>query len=137
MKNFFGLTTILVLGVILVACSGKERQLIRADVQKVNQEGNYEDDVIMITDKEKLDSIKRSLENVIWDPHTKAEMARNEDILATLFYTFDGNMPERLYQYRIWFSVNNATIISNNDNEGYGRILDKEIVSELKENLLN
>jgi len=45
---------------------------------------------------------------------------------ATLFYTVDKNMPEKLYEYRIGFNENGTiTIISNNEKERYGT-LDKE-----------
>lgn len=31
-------------------------------------------------------------------------MAEKEDMIATLFFTYDKNMPERLTEYSIWFS---------------------------------
>ncbi|MFJ8261098.1 hypothetical protein ACIQ4I_03935 [Rummeliibacillus sp. NPDC094406] len=90
----------------------------------------------MITDQEKIDLISNYLENVSWEPKTKADMARKEDILATLFYTIDENMPEKIYEYRIWFNTNEtAIIISNNEKEGFGR-LDKENSRNLKDVLL-
>jgi len=127
----------LVLGVILVACTEVEKEgpLTKADVQKVNEDRNYED-VITIIDQRKLDSVKKSLEGVKWDPHTKAEMARKEDVIATLFYSIDKNM-HRLYEYSIWFESNEtATIISNKENEGYGK-LDRENAQNLKNILFN
>lgn len=136
MKKFICFTFLLVFGILLVACSGKEEQLTRVDVQKVNEEGNY-GDVLMITDQAKIDLIGNFIENVSWEPNIEAEMARKEDVLATLFYTFDKNMPERLYEYRIWFNENEtATIISNNEKEGYGTI-DKGNSQNLKNALLN
>ena len=125
-KKIIGLTLLLVLGVILVACSEEKGQLTRVDVQKVNEEGNYED-VMMITDIEGIELVEKSLSNVSWEPNTEAKMARKEDVLAILFYSFDENMPERLYEYRIWFEDNEtATIISNNENEGYGKLNKKD-----------
>lgn len=54
-------------------------------------------------------------------------MLIKEDVLAILSYIYDKNMPERLYEYRIWFNVNDTgTFISNNEKEGYG-MLDGEI----------
>jgi len=139
-KKVIGLTLILVLGVILVACSEKEDEkegeLTRVDVQKVNEEGNYED-VITITDQGKLDLVKKTLEHVEWEPNTKPKMATKEDVLATLFYSFDKNMPERLYEYRIWFEANEtATIISSNEKEGYGN-LDKGNARNFKNMFFN
>ena len=122
-------------GIILAACSEKEELLTKVDVQKVNDEENYED-VIMITDQEKIDLISNYLENVSWEPKTKAKKARKEDILATLFYTIDENMSEKIYEYRIWFNTNETAIIKcNNDKEGFGR-LDKENSQNLKDVLL-
>lgn len=43
MKKFSGIILAGLLGIILLACSDKEEQLTRIDVQKVNEEGNYED----------------------------------------------------------------------------------------------
>ena len=49
----------------------------------------------------------------------------------------DENMPEKLTEYRIWFSEENgiATIISSDENESYGeldetnrKVLEKELV---------
>ncbi|WP_170840823.1 hypothetical protein [Oceanobacillus limi] len=63
-------------------------------------------------------------------------MAKKEDVLVTLFYTFDENMPEKLYKYRVWFNGNgNATIISNNEEEGYGSLEEDSL--KLKNILLN
>lgn len=46
-------------------------------------------------------------------------------------------MPERLYQYRIWFEGETATIISEKENEGYGRLTDEEQVDLLESELLS
>ncbi|MEH7346396.1 hypothetical protein V7122_21355 [Bacillus sp. JJ1532] len=117
--------------IMLTGCSGQEELLTRIDVQKVNEEGMYEDEII-ISDKETINLLRNSFEKVKWEPNTKAEMSRKEDVLATLFYTFDENMPERLYEYRIWFNSNEtSTIISNNEKEGYGT-LDEENTKVIK-----
>ncbi|MGG0655356.1 hypothetical protein [Rummeliibacillus pycnus] len=136
MKRIMYVIFLFAFGIILAACSEKEELLTRVDVQKVNEEGNYED-VFMITDQQKVDLISNYLENVSWEPKTKVEMARKEDILATLFYMIDKNIPEKIYEYRIWFNKNEtAIIISNNEKEGFGR-LDKENSQNLKNILLN
>ncbi|MCM3743216.1 hypothetical protein M3193_03590 [Sporosarcina luteola] len=151
MKRIIGLTLFLILGVILSACSEKEGELpkvdiqevfeeegevTRVDVQKVNEKGDYED-VVTITDPEKLNLVKKSLVNVKWNPNVEAEMARKEDVFITLFHSYDKNMPERLYEYRIWFEENEtATIISNKETEGFGE-LDRENTQNLKNALAN
>ncbi|MDM5333899.1 hypothetical protein QUF56_11730 [Ureibacillus composti] len=130
MKKMIGYMYILVLGILLAACSEKEGQLTRVDVQEVNKEGNNEE--VIISDQGTLDTINKSLEHVEWEPNTEASMARREDIIAILFYTIDENMPESLVEYQIWFEVNGtATIISNHENQGYGR-LDQEYAQNLK-----
>jgi hypothetical protein len=128
------LSFLFIFTILLVACS--KENLTRVDVQKVNKEGDYEA-TLTIINKETIDLLQNSFEKVNWDPNTKVEMARREDILATLFYTFDEDQPERLYEYRIWFNgKGTATIISNNEKEGYG-ILDKDNAEKLKKGLLN
>lgn len=150
MSKIIGLVLFLAIGITLAACSeigGKspnsenqevleeEGELTRAEVQKV-KENEHSADVVTITDPSKLDTIKKSLENVKWEPNVQVEMAREQDVIVTLFYAFDKNMPERLYEYRIWFEVRTATIISNKESEGYGR-LDWENTQNLKAALAN
>lgn len=135
MKKIMYVTFLLAFGILLVACSEKEeeKQLTRIDVQKVDEEGNYED-VIVIKDQKKIDLINNVLENVSWEPKTKPEMARREDLLATLYYTMEENTSKN-YEYRIWFNHKTVTIISNNEKEGFGR-LDKENTQNLKDVLV-
>ncbi|WP_327607826.1 hypothetical protein [Virgibacillus tibetensis] len=117
---------------LLTACSGQEKgELTRVDVKKVNTEGNYED-VVMITDNESIKLLKEAFEHIKWDDKV-VNMARKADVKATLFYTFDENMPERLVDYEIWFNENasTATIVSNNENKSYGE-LDKDNSDTLK-----
>jgi len=136
MKKFRGMILVGLLGTILFACSDKEDQLTRIDVQKVNEEGNYED-IKIIADKEKINFVEQSLDNVRWEPQTEAIMAKKEDALVIAFYTYDENMPERLYEYKIWLEENDiVTIISNKEDEGYGR-LDKENAQNLQNILFN
>ncbi|QNK51229.1 hypothetical protein H7F28_06955 [Brevibacterium sp. PAMC23299] len=106
------------------------------DVQKIDTEGKYED-VVMITDRESIELLRQAFEQIKWDDKV-VKMARKPDVEATLFYTFDENKPERLYEYEIWFneSSGTATIISNNENESYGE-LDKDNAQALKNNFLN
>ncbi|QGG51544.1 hypothetical protein [Lysinibacillus pakistanensis] len=136
MKKFRGMILVGLLGIILSACSDKEDQLTRIDVQKVNEEGNYED-IQIIADKEKINFVEKSLDNVRWEPQTEVNMVKKEDALVTSFYTYDENMPERLNEYKIWFEENDTvTIISNKEDEGYGR-LDKENAQNLQNILFN
>lgn len=122
--------------ILVGGCSKEnEQQLTRIDVQYVNSDESY-GEVVMITDKKRLQNVQVSLQQVKWEPNIEAEMARREDVKATLFMQFDNNMPERLYEYQIWFNDNGtATIISNNVNEGYGT-LNKTNTNTLKNELV-
>lgn len=135
MKKMITFMYVLILGILLAGCAEKVGQLTRVDVQEVNKEENNEE--VIIGDQGTLDTIKKSLEHVKWEPNTEPSMARQEDVIAILFYTFDENMPESLIEHRIWFEDNGtATIISNHENEGYGR-LDQEYAQNLKGALLD
>ncbi|MCK2021288.1 hypothetical protein [Peribacillus frigoritolerans] len=137
MKKIINFTSLFVFMVLLVGCIGEEKgQLSRVDVQKIDTEGKYED-VVMITDRESIELLMQAFEQIKWDDKV-VKMARKPDVEATLFYTFDENKPESLYEYEIWFneSSGTATIISNNENESYGE-LDKDNAQALKNNFLN
>lgn len=136
MKKIINFTSLFVFMMLLVGCIGEEKgQLSRVDVQIIDTEGKYED-VVMITDRESIELLRQSFEQLKWD-NKVVKVARKPDVEATLFYTFDENKPERLYEYEIWFneSAGTATIISNNENESYGE-LDKENAQALKNNFL-
>ena len=120
------------LGVMtLVACSDEENHLTRVDIQQVvNDEAIEEEE--MIVDIITLDSINSLLAEVDWEPNSKPEMSRTEDLVATLFYTEEEDFPDKLYLYRIWFnSDDSVSIISNNEEEGYGT-LNEEYADKLK-----
>lgn len=107
------------------------------DVQKVNPDG-IGGDIVTITDSESIERLTTAFEQVKWAPNVKAEMTRKEDAKATLFFEFNENMPERLFEYKVWFNQNEgtATLISNNEKEGYGE-LDKDNASILRNEILN
>lgn len=118
-------------------CANFEPELTRIDVQKMNEEGINDGDETIIASKERLMTIQQAFDEVQWSPRTKAEMSRKEDVLATFFIQEEKNMPERLYQYRIWFEGETATIISGKENEGYGRLTDVEEIDLLESELLS
>ncbi|RDW17216.1 hypothetical protein [Oceanobacillus chungangensis] len=125
---------------VLIVCSACSSQnydsLTRVDVKAVDLEGNYGETEIII-DEETIIELKGIFTQVKWEPNTEVSMARLEDVLVTLFFTLDKNEPERLYEYRVWFSDNSyAEIISDHNEEGYGT-LNKEAAVKLKNILLN
>lgn len=107
---------------LLVGCMGEDtEQLTRVDVQKIDAEGKYEE-ALMITDNESIELLSEAFKQIKWD-NRMVKMARKPDLNATLFYTFDENMPERIVEYEIWFNENGtAIIISNNENKSYGEL---------------
>lgn len=105
--------------------------LSRVDVVP-SAEGSKIDEFIVVDEKE-LSSIREIFGQIQWTPNVEAEMERMEDFQLTLFYTYNENMPERLFEYKIWFSEDGtATIISNVARENFGE-LDKDFAEELKE----
>jgi hypothetical protein len=112
-------------------------QLTRVDVEVAKEDGNY-GEAEMITDEESINMLRKTFKQIKWEPNTEPKMAREEDVKATLFFEYDRNMPERLFEYQIWFNQSNnaATIISNNSREGYGA-LDKDHAQILESILLD
>lgn len=130
MRKIINFTFLFAFMLLLVGCMGEDKeQLTRVDVQKNDAEEKYED-ALMITDKESIELLSEAFKKIKWD-NRMVKIARKPDLKATLFYTFDENMPERLVEYEIWFNENGtATIISNNENKSYGE-LDKESAKTL------
>lgn len=118
-----GFLLISIFTIVLIGCSENSKQLTRIDVQEVKTDGSY-DEVVMITDKDKVESIETIFKQVKWDKNTMPSMARMEDMKATFFYEIDENMPEKLIEYQIWFNQENgtATIISSDKEESYGNL---------------
>nr|WP_263327406.1 hypothetical protein [Neobacillus sp. Marseille-Q6967] len=137
-KIVYGAVSILLFIVLLGSCVQEDKgQLTRIDVQYINPNQDY-GDVIIITATDTLELIELALEGVKWEPNAEPKMDRKADVKATLFFKFDKNMPERLYEYKIWFNkkIGTAAILSDDDKEGYGE-LDKENTDILKSQMNN
>lgn len=125
----------------LIGCSNKVskdfdlNQLTRVDVQIFTDE--HSDNEIIITEEEKIETLREVIAKIDWEQNVKAQMARKEDVIATLFLTLDKNMPERLFEYFIWFNQGDAsaTIIDREKN-AIGT-LEKEDAQTLKDIILN
>ncbi|MBT2680123.1 hypothetical protein J7E38_14000 [Bacillus sp. ISL-35] len=129
--------TMMILIVVLTGCSSNfQPELTRVDVQKLTKDGMKDGEERIIASKNELQTIEQSFDKIKWSPKTKPEMARKEDVLAIFFIQEEKNMPESLDEYRIWFEGESATIISNKENEGYGRLTDKTEVRDLRSALL-
>lgn len=126
----------------MIGCINKDpekvnlNQLTRVDVQVVKTDESY-GETVTITDKKTVDNLKKVFKKVKWEPNIEPKIVRKEDVKATLFFEYDQNMPERLFEYEIWFNQDNNTamIISNNEKEGFGT-LDKNNAKKLKNILL-
>lgn len=116
----------------LVACSEQSKgELTRIDIISLFEEKDIEYHIQL---EEELTLVENVFQKVNWQPNAEPKMSREPDVEAVFFYTFDENMPERLVNYQIWFIQGNdtATIISDHQNEGFGR-LDKENAESLKQ----
>ncbi|MBE4910078.1 hypothetical protein IMZ08_18745 [Bacillus luteolus] len=104
--NFFLIT--------LLGCSQKVpndfdlNQLTRVDVQIFDGEDNEKENII--TDEKTITTLREMLGKIEWEFNVKAKMTRKEDVKATLFFTFDKNMPERLLEYFIWFNQGDDSV---------------------------
>lgn len=119
------LTFLLVVIVLFTGCMAEEKgQLTRVDVEYISGKDGY---VTMITESESIEVLRTVFEKIKWTPSIDLNMVSKADVKATLFFEFDKNMPERLYEYEIWFNENDGTVtvLSNNEKEGYG-VLDKD-----------
>ena len=142
-KLNFRLVICIIFVTFLVGCINKVpnkfdlKQLTRVDIEVVKEDGSYEES-IMITDENTMDTIRKVFKQIKWNPNAEPKMVRQEDVKATLFFKYDENMPEQLFEYQIWFIQSNdtATIISNNEKEGFGT-LDKENAQALESIFLN
>jgi hypothetical protein len=96
----------MVIAMFLIGCTNKNtnefdlNQVTRVDVEVVKEDGNYEE-TKMITDKEKIDLLRKTLTQIKWEPDVQPSMARKEDVKATLFFKYDKNMPERLLEFEL------------------------------------
>ena len=122
----------LIAAIFLVACSEQSKgELTRIDVISLFEDKDIEYHIQL---EEELTLVENIFQKVSWQPNAEPKMSREPDVEAVFFYTVDENMPERLVNYQIWFIQGNdtATIISDYQNEGYGR-LDKENAESLKQ----
>lgn len=136
-KSLIGFLVLSFILSCVVGCSnGGSPTLTRVYYEILNSEENTEG-TWMIIDEQSLTDIDQAFKEIKWEPNTMPSMSREEDVKVTLFRETDKNLPERLDYYSIWFNADEtATIISENESEGFGN-LEKEQTQILKEYLLN
>lgn len=125
----------------LIGCSHKVPEdfdltkLTRVDVYISKDEQS--DHEVIITEDEKIKTLRKIFAKIEWEQNIKVEMTRKEDVKATLFFSLDKNMPETLFEYFIWFNQGDisATIIDR-ENNAMGT-LEKEYTQTLKDILVD
>ena len=143
MKKFisFLLITIalLVIGRIAVLITGEFmdapknmdiKQLNRVDV-KIQTDGNskvYEN----VFGDEELRYLRELLADMDWEQNQYKEMQTKEDTIATLFFRYNENQPEKLVNYYIWFDQDKGTAVILNKEKKELALLDKENAEKLK-----
>ncbi|MBW8350161.1 hypothetical protein K0H71_12000 [Bacillus sp. IITD106] len=110
-------------------------QLTRVDVQIFTEENN--DNEIIIAEEEKIKSLREVFAKIKWEENVKAEMDRKEDVNATLFFTFDKNMPERLFEYFIWFNHDDISTTIIDKEKNALETLNKDDTKTLKDIVLH
>jgi hypothetical protein len=119
----------IIFAIFLIGCTttvpedSNLNHLTRVDVEVAKADESYEE-AVMITDEKTIGLLRKTIKQIKWEPNAEPKMARKEDVKATLFFKYDENMPERLFEYQIWFnkSDNTTTIISTNQNENFGTL---------------
>ncbi|TCJ03904.1 hypothetical protein [Cytobacillus praedii] len=140
-KNLINFSMFTVFLLTLFGCSNEVpqefdwSQLTRVDVQIFTGENNSIE--TLITEKEKMLTLRELFAKIKWEQNVKAEMVRKEDVKASLFFTYDKDMPERIFEYAIWFNQRDkaATIIDKEKN-ALGTLI-KEDAQKLKDTLVN
>jgi hypothetical protein len=103
----------------LAGCTTEGKgELTRIDLLIENKDETHIQDQASLTLTENL------FKQIKWDPNNTPSMARKEDVKAVFYYEKEKNMPESIYEYVIWLNekTDTATIISNDEKEGYGEL---------------
>jgi hypothetical protein len=123
---------------LLIGCSKDAsnefdlKELTRVDISEEGSEKEF-----IITEEEKIKSLRNIISKIEWEIDIKPQMDKKEDMIATLFFTYDANMPERLTEYSIWFiKKDGSAAIFHREKNALGT-LDKENAQALRELLIN
>lgn len=119
----------------LISCSNEEPkkfnldQLTRVDIQEITPKSENE---FVIMEEKDLDIIRETFKEVEWEPNTMVDIQGERTVEATFFYTYEENMPERLFMYEVYLMKNESiSLQSEKEEEGYGE-LSKEHAKSLK-----
>ncbi|MBO9128532.1 hypothetical protein [Bacillus sp. 165] len=136
MKKLGLLASVLFVILTIFSGCGKEQQkLTRVTFQELQKDGTFGEESV-IADKKTLEKLASIVDEIKWEKAIPS-MAREGDVKAVLYYEEEKNMPERLYEYEIWFNKNGkAEFLSNDKEKSYGK-LNKNKSETLKKLLLN
>ncbi|MBX9974832.1 hypothetical protein [Cytobacillus firmus] len=123
---------------LLIGCSnGASNKFDLNQLTRVDFIDGNRDEEIIVTEKEKIKTLRDIIGKIEWEENIKPQMDEKEDVIATLFFTYDKNMPERLTEYSIWFSKKDGSAaIFHREKNALGT-LDKENAKILKELINN
>ncbi|RNA69978.1 hypothetical protein [Alteribacter keqinensis] len=125
------ISAFIIMAFLFTACSNTDARQCPTRVDTVTQNSEQ-----LIADEESLLVICDAFNETSWDPTIEAEMEREPDVSATLFFQTDENMPERLYEYSVYFNDDDsATILGGRTSEGYGIVAEEDVIG-LREVLL-
>lgn len=122
MKRLIKGVLLLSFGIMLIACSNTVQTDKRGSLNEieVQQKGVKNENIL---DSDNLSAIESAFENVEWQPNTKVDMVRQEDVTATFIYKGKSKKVEQKVVYQIWFEENDfVTIASDDEREGYGKL---------------
>ncbi|MGE6488560.1 hypothetical protein ACQKE5_09720 [Paenisporosarcina sp. NPDC076898] len=134
LKRFYIISLIMF---VLVGCSNVVSPTLTRVYFEITNPDDKSEGTWMILDEQSLIDIDQAFKEIKWEPNKMPSMSREEDVQVTLWWETDKNMPERLYEYKIWFNADNtATINGGSEKEGLGHLTQEE-TQLLKEFLLN
>ena len=118
---------------LLVACSNGATDSNAIDLQKLTQVDYYSKDgeELIIVEQEQLLELAEILQAIPWQQSIKVQMSREEDGKLTLFVLEYKNMPERLYEWFLWFNQQGSIEIVDREKNAYAK-LDIERSSRFK-----
>ncbi|MEI5907070.1 hypothetical protein WAK64_08370 [Bacillus spongiae] len=105
-------------------------QLTRVDVQVFSGESSESETIII--EEETIKALREIFRKIDWEQNVEVEMSRKEDVKATLFFTDDRNMPDRLYEYLLWFHQDNESASIFDREKNAFATIEKEEAQKLK-----
>lgn len=107
----------------LIGCSNEAPkefdldQLTRLDVRETTSTTGF----VIMAEKD-LDTIRETFKKVQWEPDAMVDIQPDRKLEATFFYTYDENMPERLFDYEVYLKEGIISLQSEKQEEGYGTL---------------